>query len=555
MKTSLFLATVLILLLFLRLPSTSITEIPLNVDEAGFAVLANFILNGQVIYRDVVDPFAPITPYFYAIIFSIFGKYNLVAVHVTLILLIFCVSIFLYFICTLIGNRRLGFIAAILFSIFSFTQSDNDMLFLETEWPAVVFCLIGAYLLLRYYYLREKKLFIFLSGLCFGLAFFSKHFSLIVYLSTLLFSCFIVYTKKNNIFHLIKILSLSIAGFLLVAAAFFFYFYIHKAFQDFWFCFWGIYSRYYVPAIPVALRIKTALLSLILKADQDSYFQVNFLLLILFYAAVTITALKTFKLFWTTKSIGKELPVDWYFICWFIFSYAALSYSGRNSAHYYVVALPALCLLGGKAILFFFSPFDFSIKFDNAKACIKPLARIFLVIFIILGIFFPLKKYSYRFNLDAWNRYIHKQRHTNMHSESFSVLVDYIKRNTNERDKIFVWGWYNEIYVYANRMPASRFTTCNFLTGLIPWTNLTEPDTSYAIIPGSWEKLMDDLKKNKPVYIIDTSPAGWGGYRKYPIERFPDLYNYIKDNYAEDRSIAYVKDDVAWLIFRLFKRR
>lgn len=543
-----YLFFVLTLLLILRLPSTR-PVIPGQVDEAECSVMADTILNGQLIYRDAAHTWGPVTPYFYAFIFYIFGKNNITAIRFALILVIFCVNVILYLICILIKNRKLSFLVAFLFCVFSYTFHPADMLAFETEWLAVFFCLIGSYFLLRYY-LRDKYLFIFLSGLFFGLAFFSKQLSLIIYFAALLFCGFFAYVNKKNIFASIKALSLNIAGFSLVTVAIFYYFYINNAFGDFWFWFWGYYSKYYVTEIPIITRIKISLLPLIMKGE--SFFKVNFLSLILFYLSVLIVTLKTFKLFRTTSSIGKELPVDWYFIFWGIFSYAATSYSGRPIGHYIIMVLPPLCLLGGKVIQSLFSSWDFSIKFYNPMALFKSLAKIFLVIFIIFGIFSPLKKYS-GYLISSWDEYVHKKRPTNAFSEELRTLTAYIKKNTSEQEKIFVWGYYPEIYVLSDRMPASRYFNCNFLTGLIPWTNfIIGLDTSYAIIPGTWEILMEELKDNKPAYIVDTTYAGWGGYIKYPLEKFPELYNFIKDNYVLD---AVVVKESQWVNFIVYKRR
>ncbi len=89
------------------------------------------------------------------------------------------------------------------------------------------------------------------------------------------------------------------------------------------------------------------------------------------------------------------------------------------------------------------------------------------------------------------------------------------------------------------------------LTGLIPWEN-AGVNTAYAVVPGTWELLMQDLIKNRPTVIVDTSPGNYRGYAKYPIHDFPPLDEYIKNYYELSRDI--VAGD-GRLLFRVLLRR
>jgi hypothetical protein len=91
-------------------------------------------------------------------------------------------------------------------------------------------------------------------------------------------------------------------------------------------------------------------------------------------------------------------------------------------------------------------------------------------------------------------------------------------------------------------MPASRYIYCCFLTGLIPWIHgapgidTSHIDTSQAIIPGTWEILMRELRSNAPVYIVDTAvPSDTMSFGKYPVEKFNELFSFLRDNYAVER--------------------
>src|SRR5690606_3900740 len=101
-------------------------------------------------------------------------------------------------------------------------------------------------------------------------------------------------------------------------------------------------------------------------------------------------------------------------------------------------------------------------------------------------------------------------------------------------DKIFVWGYNPDIYLYADRSPASRFLYCSFQTGLIPWTNEAPGiDTNYAIVPGSMDTLLRELGKDRPVFVVDCSAGPHRRFSKYPLKDFPALEEFLKTNYVE----------------------
>ncbi|MBN2327546.1 MAG: hypothetical protein JXR73_10370, partial [Candidatus Omnitrophica bacterium] len=117
-------------------------------------------------------------------------------------------------------------------------------------------------------------------------------------------------------------------------------------------------------------------------------------------------------------------------------------------------------------------------------------------------------------------------------------ISNYIYKNTNNEDSIFVWGFLAEIYTLSNRKPATRYSCCNVITGLIPWVNVGKSiDTSFYQIEGTLYNLLKDLDENKPKYIIDSSTANIRFYGKYPINKYTILHKYIGRNYVLDKII------------------
>src|SRR5262245_20406393 len=82
-----------------------------NVDEGFTSVTANVIRAGGVPYRDAVDHRAPLTNYVYALVFSLFGRNDMRALHAVLILWIAATAFVIFALGRRIGGRRCGLLA------------------------------------------------------------------------------------------------------------------------------------------------------------------------------------------------------------------------------------------------------------------------------------------------------------------------------------------------------------------------------------------------------------------------------------------------------------
>jgi hypothetical protein len=100
-------------------------------------------------------------------------------------------------------------------------------------------------------------------------------------------------------------------------------------------------------------------------------------------------------------------------------------------------------------------------------------------------------------------------------------------------DRLFVWGKRPHLYVYSRLVPATRFVTCTFLTGLVPWERVAPyEDTTRWIVPGSWDLLLEDLERERPRFIVDASQDHLFGDGAYAVDRFPRLKAFLDAGYA-----------------------
>ena len=99
-------------------------------------------------------------------------------------------------------------------------------------------------------------------------------------------------------------------------------------------------------------------------------------------------------------------------------------------------------------------------------------------------------------------------------------------------DRVFVWGMRPHVAVYADRLAATRFVTCTFLTGLVPWERVgPAEETARWIVPGSWDLLAADLARERPAWIVDASHDHLFGDGAYPPERFAPLASILARDY------------------------
>ena len=120
-----------------------------------------------------------------------------------------------------------------------------------------------------------------------------------------------------------------------------------------------------------------------------------------------------------------------------------------------------------------------------------------------------------------------------------------LQQMTAADDSLFVWGNAPLLYAYADRQASTRFVFCNYLTGLSPGTpSETDPSLMPSTeLSGAWAMLFDDLRDRPPTWILDTAIAGWKGYEKFPLHRYPALNSFVARHYVEharlDGAVVY----------------
>jgi len=112
-------------------------------------------------------------------------------------------------------------------------------------------------------------------------------------------------------------------------------------------------------------------------------------------------------------------------------------------------------------------------------------------------------------------------------------VAAYIAGHTSSSDRVFVWGDWPALYVESDRVMASRFP--GFLRGFARGSDL--PPNNWDTAPDVWPLLESDLAANQPTLIVDTSPADWSDFAKYPMTAYPVLASLVPFDYHQVATI------------------
>jgi hypothetical protein len=122
----------------------------------------------------------------------------------------------------------------------------------------------------------------------------------------------------------------------------------------------------------------------------------------------------------------------------------------------------------------------------------------------------------------------------------YAGVSAYIGARTRPDDRIFVWGYFPLIYVAADRLSATRFVGCHYLTGYaaIGLGRVLPRDVEDRLqVPGGFEQLLRDLEQNRAELFIDTAPANLHGWSNYPVSRYPRLAAYLAAHFSPEAVV------------------
>jgi len=534
----------LVILIALILPRLVTLWIPiLSSDETIYATFGKEILHGALPYQDIVDIKPPLIYYFYASFFWLGGEGSMVLIHLAHLVVVALVCWVLFQIGTILANRQVGWWAALFYAIFSAAGVHWDFLATNAE-PLMVLPLSLAVLFLFRSDLKFSFWKDFLGGIFLGIAFLIKYTSGINLPLTLLYLgilCPLLLAKDSTLFktqkergmgHFVSRSVLYVVGFSVPILLLLFYFGTKGILAEFYFWSWA-YNFSYIAQGGNFLSWDYYILKILVQVFILA--MGGFLIWVLGLKQAYKT-IRSWGLVFTKKNSSGSLHFL-FCILWFLLSFIPISLGGRLVFHYFIQLIPPLCLLAA---------------LPASQIWTQKKYRPAMVIFNLL----PFLIFMPESTSLLWSK-----------KKNYEMLGEYIQKHSTSQDKIFIWGFFPSGYFFSKRRPASRFLFCDFLTGatfLTPGMDfdplkpqerpsalsrilmdldpkdppLRDYDTSKYIVPKAWPLFFEDMKKNKPLYFIDTSPANIHRFEKYPLNRFPELKKFIENNYQLEKTIA-----------------
>lgn len=525
-----------------------------NIDELTNGIFANFILEGRMTVGDFLGNTYIATHYLYALIFKIFGQYNLFAVHGIHMIWVGLTAVALYFSgYRATGKLAGGLSAGLAYGIFSISAYSKDFQSALSE----SFSLLPAVLASAFFFggfdetksETQKRWNFFLTGLFIG---FSALFK-------------------------------APAGIMIVAVVFALVFGFEKSLRYLLLSFLGLFLALALPFVFAAdslsaLSIAIDKFFVIKKNYIQAYDSLPFIYWFTKYVIRTLLiSLAVFPLWFLSFLYLKEnfifnseIPVKkriftFFIFVWLVCDWFVVALGKRVFFHYFVFMFPPLCLLTGMAISSLPLKAEQFLKFSLKKGHYGFVA--------LLGLGSVLTFLS-----DGFFRW-------SLKPNDFPQVTEVIQSQTDPGETIYVWGLVPQLYFFSQRMPASTMIWADLLAGFSTGSpameymrssgknlslsqsviydlqsnpgfpsdknskngeNLAKERVSslpekellsiqeileYIEVP-QWKKLFEDFFNNPPKLFLDTSPTGVRGFSQYPVEKYDLLKKFLQDNYT-----------------------
>jgi 4-amino-4-deoxy-L-arabinose transferase-like glycosyltransferase len=506
-----------------------------NVDEACIAAVGAISIDGGIPYQDWVDHRAPLTNLIYAVVFLVFGSYNMFAIHTALLVVIATMIVVTH----RLGARIVGGLGAaaavfILAAVSSAGYPASDLFAFNVEWGMALCTGLGMLLLVRGLVTPGGTAVFATAGIAFAMAMLFKQVAVFDLLAAVFFVLFVWWRRAPELAvatHRQAALRLAAmaAGGIATAAAVVSLIIGLGVWEDFFFYTVTYNTDYYAAPFSPRKYLGNAYLGWLQAARPVG---IGWLATVGGIAMITGFLRRRGR----DDSVSRRLhPL---LLLWTFSSFVGVAASGRFYPHYFVQILIPWSLLAGFALQELASPIAALAKQRLPPAAVRASTAVAMAAATVWFVVLPWQNVSPA-RIELQSRWVIDDATTH--------LAMYLDQVTRPRDKVFMWGFYPIPYLLAKRLPASRFVYCTFVTG----ANLGGGgNAEERPVPWAMDDLLSDLKNNRPAVIIDTSPGGYFHWDRYPLERYPALMAFIESEYVPDEVYRRLHGDGHFTLYR-----
>jgi len=461
-------ATLLMVVIIFAFVRIRLRTAPLERDEGEYAYAGQLMLQGVPPYQLAYNMKLPGTYAAYALMMAVFGQ-TVVGIRLGMLVVLLTNTLLLF----LLTRRLFGLLAATVAAA-NYTLLANRLWTMSLDGHAthfIVLATLAATLLLLRAIDTQSKTILFLSGLCFGVAFLMKQHGAMFAVFGALFWAWSEWKQSRSWRRIVFGGSIFGGGvalpYLLVCLVVWY----EGVFPQFWF--WTIqYGSTYQKLLvwrDLWLRFLIA------------WPWVKRPILTLLTAGLGLTAL-----FWSRR--GREHAV---FVLGFtLFSVIAVCLGFYLRPHYFLVLLPAVSLLSGLGIS---ATYEY-LQRRNVSSTVMLIPIVFFLITYFSGL---LGQRKFLFEMDPLN--VHRQMHLAHGFAEAAAVADYVKTHTTEQDRIAILGSEPEIYFLSGRHSA---------TGYIYTYPLLERQ-KYAL--RMQEEMIHEIEGSRPkLLIVADNQLSWG---------------------------------------------
>lgn len=509
----------------------------LNGDEGVRALSAIRMLEGARLYADIVTDKPPGASLCYAAIFAAFGR-SMKAVHLAATVWNFGTSLAVYLIAARLYGKRMALLAALLFVYFStnyFTQdvmAANDELLMSLPYAGAFYFFIRARAWADSKYALGSAI---AAGLLTGVASMFKQVGVLNLVFFALYEAWrLIRALKSGDRSPGVLVRDSIARLLLIGCGFAavlvcFVFWLAKldSLGDFWRN--GIIlNRFYVDAVPWNLWVR------FLLGRGLGYVVLNgSLWLLAGWAVLHALSERTRqirdrcedKMIYGQPAAATQL--DLALAMWCGVTLVGVAVGGRFFGHYFILAVPALSLLGARGALLLWR-----LRESPDKVAWKTAAGVLAALFAT-GLFRSHHRtavLAYETITGSRTRWSAAWGMTRRQQEA-KEISEFVRSRIKPGEPLYIWGYAHDVYWQTGCSPASRYLTPYYIDGRFVDVEGDVSESGEDFRNDAAANLIEDLRSARPRLILDV----YSSIRTIP---HPALVDFILMNYRNVGAIG-----------------